>query len=66
MASRLAELAHDVAVPPVRFVKSIGDAVMLVCYDSAPMFSAMLDLADAATANDLPRLRIGLASGCAI
>jgi adenylate cyclase len=31
VASRLAELAHDVAVPPVQFVKSIGDAVMLVC-----------------------------------
>ncbi len=30
VASRLAELAHDVAFTPVRFVKSIGDAVMLV------------------------------------
>jgi adenylate cyclase len=66
VASRLAELAHDVAVTPVRFVKSIGDAVMLVSFDSAPLLSAMLDLADAAMANDLPRLRIGLASGCAI
>jgi adenylate cyclase len=27
---------------------------------------AALDLADAAVANDLPRLRIGVASGCAV
>jgi adenylate cyclase len=66
VASRLGELAHDVAFTPVRFVKSIGDAVMLVSFDSAPLLSAMLDLADAAAANDLPRLRIGLASGCAV
>jgi adenylate cyclase len=66
VASSLAELAHDVAVTPVRFVKSIGDAVMMVSFDSAPLLSAMLDLADAAVANDLPRLRIGLASGCAV
>ena len=66
VASLLAELAHDVAVTPVRFVKSIGDAVMLVSFDSAPLLSSMLDLADAAVANELPRLRIGLASGCAV
>lgn len=66
VASLLAELAHDVAVTPVRFVKSIGDAVMLVSFESAPLLSSMLDLADAAVANDLPRLRIGLASGCAV
>ena len=30
VATRLADLAHDVAFTPVRFVKSIGDAVMLV------------------------------------
>jgi adenylate cyclase len=66
VATRLAELAHDVAFTPVRFVKSIGDAVMLVSFDSAPLLAAMLDLADAAAANGLPRLRIGLASGCAV
>jgi adenylate cyclase len=66
VASHLAELAHDVATTPVRFVKSIGDAVMLVSFDAAPLLSAMLDLADAAAVNNLPRLRIGLASGCAV
>ena len=66
VASRLAELAHDVAVAPVRFVKSIGDAVMLVSFDPVPLLEAVLDLVDAAAANDLPRLRIGFASGCAV
>lgn len=66
VASRLAELAHEAAVPPVRFVKSIGDAVMLVCFEAAPLLEAVIDLAEAAAANDLPRLRIGVASGCAV
>jgi adenylate cyclase len=66
VASRLAELAHDVSAAPVRFVKSIGDAVMLICADPVPLLRAVLDLVDAAAANDLPRLRIGLASGSAV
>ncbi len=66
VASRLAELAHDVAASPVRFVKSIGDAVMLVSFDPVPLLEAVLDLVDDAAANDLPRLRIGVASGCAV
>jgi adenylate cyclase len=66
VASRLAELAHEAAITPVRFVKSIGDAVMLVCYEPVPLLEAALELADAAVANDLPRLRIGVASGCAV
>ncbi|MGH3675998.1 MAG: adenylate/guanylate cyclase domain-containing protein [Mycobacterium sp.] len=66
VANRLAELAHDVSPAPVRFVKSIGDAVMLVCFDPAPLVGAVLDLVDAAEANDLPPLRIGVASGCAV
>ena len=66
VANRLAEIAHDVSPVPVRFVKSIGDAVMLVCFDPVPLVEAALDLADAAVANDLPPLRIGVASGCAV
>ena len=66
LANRLAELAHDVSPVPVRFVKSIGDAVMLVCFDPLPLVGAVLDLADAAVANGLPPLRIGVASGCAV
>ena len=66
VASRLADLAHDVAFTPVRFVKSIGDAVMLVSFEAAPLVAAVLDLAEAAAAHDLPRLRIGVASGRAV
>jgi adenylate cyclase len=66
VANRLAEIAHDVATSPVRFVKSIGDAVMLVCFEPVPLVDAVLDLADLAAANALPPLRIGIASGCAV
>ncbi|MBV8930781.1 MAG: adenylate/guanylate cyclase domain-containing protein, partial [Mycobacteriaceae bacterium] len=66
LATRLAELAHEVADHPVRFVKSIGDAVMLVSPEAAPLVAAILELAAEADKNDLPRLRIGVASGCAV
>jgi adenylate cyclase len=66
VANRLAEIAHDVASSPVRFVKSIGDAVMLVCFEPVPLVDAVLELAQAAAAHDLPPLRIGIASGCAV
>ena len=66
VASRFAELAHDAARSPVRFVKSIGDAVMLISFDAVPLLHAVLDLIDAAAENDLPPLRIGVASGLAV
>jgi adenylate cyclase len=66
VASQLTDLAHDVAAPPVRLVKTIGDAVMLACFDPVPLVNAVLDLAGAADAIGLPRLRIGVATGCAV
>jgi len=66
VARRLAELAHDVAVPPVWWVKSIGDAVMFVSTGTAQLIDAVLDLIDLAEANDLPRLRAGVAAGLAV
>lgn len=66
VANRLAELANEVSASPVRYVKSIGDAVMLVSSEPVPLVCAMLDLVDAAAANDLPRLRTGVATGCAV
>ncbi|HEX3285318.1 MAG TPA: adenylate cyclase regulatory domain-containing protein [Mycobacterium sp.] len=66
VANRLAELAHDVSPVPVRFVKSIGDAVMLVCSDPLPLVVSVLDLVEAAAANDLPPLRVGVATGYAV
>jgi len=66
LASRLADLAHDVAVLPVRLIKTIGDAVMLVCPEPAPLLDAMLDLLATAEDSDLPQLRVGVASGAAV
>jgi adenylate cyclase len=66
VAFRLADLAHEAVVSPVQFVKTIGDAVMLVCADPLTLLRTVLDLVDAAVADDLPRLRVGLAFGHAI
>ncbi|AQA04178.1 adenylate/guanylate cyclase domain-containing protein [Mycobacterium sp. MS1601] len=67
LANHLADMAREVAVPPVRLVKTIGDAVMLVCPDPALLLDAMLQLCGAAQAdNNFPRLRVGLAFGEAV
>ena len=67
MALRLFDIARDVVDPPVRLVKTIGDAVMVVSPDPLLLLKAMLDLSDAARAEEgLPRLRTGLAWGPAV
>jgi adenylate cyclase len=67
LASQLGHLARDVTVPPVRFVKSIGDAVMFVCPDPEPLLDVVLKLIDSVdTDSDFPRLRAGVASGMAV
>lgn len=67
LAHRLADLAREVAEPPVRYVKSIGDEVMFVSTDPVAMLDAVLDLLDATEADeDFPRLRVGLATGMAV
>lgn len=67
LAHRLADVAREVAEPPVRYVKSIGDEVMLVSSDPVAMLDAVLDLLDATEADeDFPRLRVGLATGMAV
>ncbi|MFN8073184.1 MAG: adenylate/guanylate cyclase domain-containing protein [Mycobacterium sp.] len=67
LANRLTELGHDVATPPVRFIKTIGDAVMFVSPDTAALVDAVLNLEEAAAADgQLPRLRIGVAYGSAV
>jgi adenylate cyclase len=67
VARRLEALARDVARPPVRLVKLIGDAVMLVSPDPAPLLDAVLALVDAAAAEGegFPQLRAGVALGAA-
>ncbi len=67
LANRLADRARDVAVQPVRFIKTIGDAVMFVCTDPAPLLDAVLKLVEVTDGdNDFPRLRAGIASGPAV
>src|SRR5580700_3831822 len=66
VASKLAELATDVTEPPVRLVKTIGDAAMFVSPDAAALVSVALSLLEAVQAADLPSLRAGVASGAAL
>lgn len=67
LVERLADLAREIVEPPVRLVKTIGDAVMLVCPDAATLIDAMLALGEAADRDEkLPQLRIGIASGWAV
>lgn len=68
LAVRLESLAGDVAVPPVRLVKTIGDAAMLACAEPEPLLAATLNLIDAADAEgeDFPQLKAGAAHGLAL
>ncbi|HEX7290765.1 MAG TPA: adenylate cyclase regulatory domain-containing protein [Conexibacter sp.] len=68
IARRLLELATEVAQPPVRLVKTIGDAAMLVSPDAGALLDAALELVALAEAEgeEFPRLRAGLATGPAL
>lgn len=67
LANRLAGLARDVAAPPVRFIKTIGDAVMFVSPEPAPLLDAVLKLVEVTdTDDDFLRLRAGAATGMAV
>ncbi|SBS75144.1 putative Adenylate cyclase [uncultured Mycobacterium sp.] len=67
LANRLADAARDVAVPPVRFIKAIGDAVMLVSTNPVALLDAMLTLVEATEADEaLPQLRVGMSYGPAV
>ncbi len=65
VAGRLEEMATAVAEPPVRLVKTIGDAAMFVSSEPAPLLRASLALIAAAEAegDEFPLLRAGLATG---
>src|SRR3954454_3923701 len=68
VADRLEALASERVEPPVRVVKTIGDAVMLVAPDAPPMVESVLALVEAADAEgeNFPQLRAGLAAGPAL
>jgi adenylate cyclase len=68
VAGRLADLAAETAKPPVRLVKTVGDAAMLVSPESQALLDATLSLIDAVDAEGehFPRLRAGVARGEAL
>jgi adenylate cyclase len=68
LAVRLEALATEVAVPPVRLVKTIGDAAMLASTEPEPLLRAGLALLEVADAEgqDFPQLRAGAAIGDAL
>ncbi len=68
VAGRLAELAGDVARPPVRLVKTIGDAAMLVGPEAEAVVQTALELVEQGerAGDALPALRSGVAHGIAL
>jgi adenylate cyclase len=65
IAERLEALADEHIAPPARVVKTIGDAVMVVSREPAPLAAGMVALMAAAT-DGLPPLRTGIAHGRAV
>jgi adenylate cyclase len=64
IANRFANLAAGVAEPPVRLVKLIGDAAMLVSFETAPLLNAVSRLIAAVDEQEgFPPLRSGIARG---
>lgn len=68
VATRLEELAAEVAEPPVRLVKLLGDAAMLASDEPQPLLEAALRLVAAADqeGESFPQLRAGAAIGTAL
>jgi len=66
VAGRLATLATSLTRPPVRLVKTIGDAAMFVSPEPGPLVGVALRLVDAFAEEELPSLRAGIAFGPAM
>jgi adenylate cyclase len=67
VAVRLSRLAEAVIEPPVKLVKEIGDAVMLISPEPAPLVDAALGLVEGSDGQDgLPAIRAGVAYGPAV
>jgi adenylate cyclase len=69
IAEHLETIAASIVAPPVRLVKTIGDAVMLVSSDVDALIDAALRLVDVAESEeeaDFPQLRAGIAFGPAL
>ncbi len=68
VTGQLAELAAAAVEPPLRLVKLLGDAAMIVGPEPEAVVEALLGLVERAEAEreELPLLRAGVASGSAI
>lgn len=68
VAERMESLAGEIVTAPVRVVKTIGDAVMLVSPEPGPLIDTALDIVAAADAEgeEFPQVRGGLAFGPAL
>jgi adenylate cyclase len=67
VTGRLEELAREVAHGPVRLVKLLGDAAMLVSPDTGAVVGSCLDLLEAMAAEEgFPLIRAGIARGPAV
>lgn len=67
VAERLEAIGAEVSGGPVRLVKTLGDAVMLVSDEAAELGVRCLDLVDAilGEGEDFPQIRVGVAHGAA-
>jgi adenylate cyclase len=68
LTGRLDELARQFADPPVRLVKMLGDAAMLVSPDNDALLESSIGLIEAAEreGEGFPSLRAGIARGAAL
>jgi adenylate cyclase len=69
VAERLFTITREVVEPPVRLVKTIGDAVMLTADEPSALLHTALHLLEASDAEGIeafPQLRVGLAYGPAV
>ena len=68
VAGRFEEMAIEVATPPVRLVKMIGDAAMLVGPEPGPVLEASLRLVEMSESEgeEFPFVRAGVAYGTAL
>ncbi len=66
VAGRLSKLAEAVIEPPVKIVKEIGDAVMLVSPEPGRLVDATLALVEGDGEDGLPAIRAGVAFGPAV
>jgi adenylate cyclase len=66
VAARFGKLAGEVIRPPVRLVKTIGDAAMLVSPEPGALVGVALALVEQAQEAALPSVRAGIALGPAL